>query len=83
MNCSAPDGHCQEVLGQLYAYLDNEETTLSVAEIKRHLDECGPCLREADLEVVLKQIVHRSCACETAPATLRVRIMTAITQVSY
>ncbi len=51
------------------------------AKIKQHLDECGPCLRQYDLDEAVKALVRRSCACETAPDQLRLRILTRITEV--
>ena len=47
----------------------------------QHLDECGPCLSQYDLDLVLKALVRRSCACECAPEELRTRIMVRITEV--
>ena len=49
--------------------------------IREHLDDCGPCLRQYDLDVVLKALVRRSCGCEQAPADLRERILVQISQV--
>ena len=74
------DTDCREVLDRVYEYLDAEVTPQDVAKIRQHLDECGPCLAEYDLEHALKALVRRSC-CEVAPAELRVRIMTRITQI--
>ncbi|HZI96449.1 MAG TPA: mycothiol system anti-sigma-R factor [Actinomycetales bacterium] len=75
------DVDCRDVLDQVYSYLDAEPTHLDVDKIRQHLDECGPCLREYDLENALKALVRRSCACEPAPDGLRLRIMTRITEV--
>jgi mycothiol system anti-sigma-R factor len=59
----------------MYAFLDQEDTDLAIEAIRRHLDECGPCLRQFQVEAALKALVRRSCSCEPAPAQLRVRIM--------
>ena len=84
MICGEPgSGDCEVVLREFYAHLDNEPTTMTIAEIRRHLDECAPCLHEADYEAAMKRLVHRCCGCEPAPVELRVRIMTAITRVQF
>ncbi|GAB3598673.1 mycothiol system anti-sigma-R factor [Angustibacter peucedani] len=75
------DTDCSEVLDRVYEYLDNEMGELDCAKIKQHLDECGPCLQEYDLDLALKALIRRSCACEAAPEELRTRILTRITQV--
>jgi len=75
---------CEEVVDRLYAFLDHELSTadeIDVGRIQRHLDECTPCLRERDVEVVVREVVRRACASDCAPETLRVRILTQITQV--
>lgn len=73
---------CDTVLDELFAYLDKEATTMSPDEIKRHLQGCAPCMSELDMEVALKRLVQRSCACEPAPETLRVRIVSQITRIT-
>jgi mycothiol system anti-sigma-R factor len=73
--------HCGEVLQRVYELLDGEMSQDDVARLKRHLDECGPCLAEYNLDVMLKALLRRSCACEEAPVSLRQRIMVQITEV--
>jgi len=75
------DTDCREVLDRVFEYLDNEMGELDCAKIKQHLDECGPCLQEYDLDQALKALIRRSCACESAPEELRLRVLTRITQV--
>jgi mycothiol system anti-sigma-R factor len=82
MSCGQPhETDCSEVLDRVFAYLDNELDTLDCEKIKQHLEECGPCLREYHLDQALKALIRRSCACEPAPETLRLRVLTQITQV--
>ncbi|GLY17945.1 mycothiol system anti-sigma-R factor [Kineosporia rhizophila] len=76
--CGEPD--CSKVLAQVYEYLDGELGEAELTEIRHHLDDCSPCLRQYDLDVALKALVRRSCQ-ETAPADLRDRIMVKITEV--
>lgn len=71
---------CAEVLDHLYAYLDHELPTADSAQIARHMDECGPCLREYGLEEVVRSLVRRSCH-ESAPASLRSRVLVSIAAV--
>lgn len=82
MSCGNPhDEDCQEILAQVYSYLDSEVTRDDVQRIQHHLAECGPCLRQYDLENALKALVRRSCACEAAPVDLRTKILTRITTI--
>jgi len=75
------DTDCREVLDRVFEYLDGEMGELDCAKIQQHLDECGPCLRQYDLDEAVKALVRRSCACEPAPEQLRARILTRITTV--
>jgi mycothiol system anti-sigma-R factor len=49
--------------------------------IRKHLDECGPCLREFGLEEVVKKLVAKHCGCDTAPLDLRRKVLVRIRQV--
>ncbi|KQX69728.1 mycothiol system anti-sigma-R factor [Angustibacter sp. Root456] len=82
MSCGNPhETDCTEVLDRVYEYLDNELEELDCAKIRQHLDECGPCLKQYDLDLALKALIRRSCACEPAPQELRTKILTRITMV--
>jgi len=82
MSCGHPhDTDCREVLVKVYEYLDGELDGETVEKIKVHLDECGPCLSEYDLDVALKRLVRRSCGGDCAPDELRARIVMEISQV--
>ena len=61
------DTDCSEVLQRVYEYLDGEMGPDDRSHIRQHLEECGPCLREYDLDQMLKALVRRSCAGEAAP----------------
>ncbi len=83
MSCGKPhEVDCQAVLEELFVYLDREKTNLDPQKIREHLEECAPCLSQHDLDAALKALVRRSCSCESAPETLRVRIVSQITQVT-
>ncbi len=68
------DTDCAEVLENLFLFLDHEIEDASYAEIRQHLDECGPCLAKYNLEQVVKTLVARSCR-EPAPPALRERVL--------
>ncbi|WP_330474260.1 mycothiol system anti-sigma-R factor [Terrabacter sp. C0L_2] len=69
---------CSEALLRVYEYLDGELGPDECAKIQAHLDECGPCLKEYDLDTTLKSLIKRSCECEQAPEALRMTIMSRI-----
>ncbi|HET7279149.1 MAG TPA: mycothiol system anti-sigma-R factor [Dermatophilaceae bacterium] len=72
---------CSEVLYRVYEYLDGEMGRDETRRIAAHLQECGPCLEQYDLDQAVKAVVKRSCQCEEAPMELRAQIMTRITQI--
>jgi mycothiol system anti-sigma-R factor len=76
-------GHtdCSEVLHRIFEYLDGELSPADVARVAAHLQACGPCLAEHDLERTLKAVVRRSCSEQPAPPTLRLSIMQQITTI--
>ncbi len=81
MSCGNPHSvDCRDVLGRVYDYLDDELENADCTEIREHLDECSPCLREFGLERVVKQLVARHCGCEPAPQELRAKVMNKIEQ---
>ena len=82
MSCGNPhETPCTEVLDQLYAYLDGELGAPDCDKIRQHLDECGPCLHEYDLDEVVKQLVHKHCGHDLVPGELRTKVLIRIRQV--
>lgn len=77
----AAEMNCDEVLDQVYEYLDGELDRDRIAEVRRHLEECGPCLQQFGLEQAVRELVARSCACSRAPDGLRDRILSRITEI--
>lgn len=61
---------CADVVEAVYLYLDGELAREAIEEIRQHLDECSPCLREYGVEQEVKSLIARSC-CESAPEQLR------------
>jgi mycothiol system anti-sigma-R factor len=83
MSCGKPhEVPCNEVLDAVYEYLDNEIPDPGrCAQIKLHLDECGPCLEKYGLEQIVKQLVHRSCGHDEVPPGLRGKVLARIREV--
>jgi len=82
MSCGDPHATpCSEVLDAVYVYLDGEQGSHERAEIRQHLDECGPCLRQYGLENAVKALVARCCGSDPAPIDLRERVLVRIQQV--
>ena len=82
MSCGKPhEVPCTEVLALVYSYIDGEMEDTSTAQIRQHLHECGPCLREYGLEEVVKKLVHKHCGSDLVPSELRSRVLTRIQQV--
>jgi len=73
---------CSRARLQLYEYLDGEMGSDDCVRIREHLEHCGPCLKEYDLDQTLKALVRRSCGCEVAPTELRMQIMSRITTIN-
>ena len=79
MSCGKPhDVPCTEVLARVYSYLDGEIEAQGLAQIREHLDECGPCLREYGLEEAVKRLVQKCCGAEAAPTGLRTKVLVRI-----
>lgn len=70
-------GKCGDAVERLYDYLDGELDEARMALVKRHLDECLPCLGAFDFEAELRQVIARKCR-ESVPDQLRARITLAI-----
>jgi len=82
MSCGNPHGvPCDEVLAVVYYYLDGELDDSGCAEIREHLDECGPCLREFGLEESVKRLVHKHCGHDDVPLNLRAKVLSRIREV--
>jgi mycothiol system anti-sigma-R factor len=71
---------CSDVLEALYLFIDGEIDSANASLIRHHLDDCAPCLKAYDLDVIVKSLIARSCA-EKAPPPLRERVLMSIRQV--
>jgi len=74
------DDSCSEVLSRMYFFIDHELADADSEAIQQHIDDCGPCLREVDVERIVKALIARSCV-EEAPVELRQRVMFSIRHV--
>jgi mycothiol system anti-sigma-R factor len=82
MSCGKPhEVPCTEVLALVYSYIDGEMEDASSVQIRQHLHECGPCLREYGLEELVKKLVHSCCGHEETPGELRTKVLTRIATV--
>jgi len=82
MSCGNPhEMDCSAALERVYEYIDGELDEGNVGRIRQHLEECGPCLSEVDVDRMLKSLVRRSCGGDCAPEELRAKILVQITQV--
>ena len=82
MSCGSHHGgkDCNEVLVNLYRFIDHELDDASCAEIQQHIDDCAPCLRHHELDILVSKLVARSCAAR-APEPLRDRVLLSLRQV--
>jgi mycothiol system anti-sigma-R factor len=82
MSCGDPhDVDCMAVVEQAFLYLDGELEDADCATVRRHLDECAPCLRAYGLEDDFKRIVARKCGGDAAPMELRTRLLAKLAEV--
>ena len=72
---------CDEVLADVYLYLDDESDSDVRQRIRTHLDDCAPCLRRFGLEQDVKSLVARCCGGDVAPSGLKTRIRVRLTEV--
>ena len=69
------DCGCDEAVAELWAYLDSELHADEAARVRAHLQQCGGCLEEHDVELVVKKLVRRCYSQdEAAPDELRAKI---------
>ena len=76
------DYGCDDVLRDVWLFLDDEMDPQRRAAVKQHLDDCSPCLEEAGLDAKLKSLLHRKCGGDRAPEQLKVRLLAALHEVT-
>jgi mycothiol system anti-sigma-R factor len=77
----AHDVDCAKVIEQVYLYLDGELPDDGGSQVRHHLEECAPCLREYGLEQEFKAFVARSCRCEDTPPEVKERLLARLREV--
>jgi mycothiol system anti-sigma-R factor len=70
--------HCDEALAEIYLLLDRECSPERDAQLRKHLDDCPPCLEEYGIDEQIKQLLARKCGGEHAPAELKQRLRASI-----
>jgi mycothiol system anti-sigma-R factor len=78
----ANGSHCDEVLRDVWMFLDDEMDPENRAAVQRHLDDCSPCLAEAGIDEKLKHLLHSKCGGDLAPERLRVRLVARLATMS-
>ena len=73
---------CDDVLRDVYLYLDDETDPTLQGKMRAHLHDCAPCLRQYGLEQDLKSLVARTCGGDRAPISLHERIRVRLTEVT-
>ncbi len=72
---------CSDVIEAVYVYLDGELDAADCENIRTHLDECGPCLRQYGLDKLVKSLVARSCGSDQAPDHLKLKVLARLQEV--
>ena len=75
------EADCSEALHRVFEYLDGELPENELGKISAHLAHCAACLQQYDLDTMVKGLVKRSCAGESAPNHLRAMVVQRITAV--
>ena len=65
---------CAEVIAEVWTLLDGECTAENREKLRKHLEECPPCLRLYGLEERIKVLIASKCRGEKAPEGLRERL---------
>lgn len=68
---------CNEVLRELYPFLDGEVDAHLRTHIAAHLGSCTDCLEVFDFQAELRMVVARKCS-EAVPDSLRARVLRCI-----
>jgi mycothiol system anti-sigma-R factor len=83
VSCGDPhETDCDEVLAEVFLYLDGEMTSARHELIRHHLDECSPCLRKYGIEQEVRALVARTCGGDIAPTRLRAKVLSRLQEVA-
>jgi mycothiol system anti-sigma-R factor len=82
MSCGDPhDIDCAKAIEKVYLYLDGEIADEDGTELRRHIEDCAPCLREYGLEQQFKALVARSCGCDETPPEVKEKLLVRLREV--
>jgi mycothiol system anti-sigma-R factor len=73
-DCGNHEADCNDVLAEVWLFLDHECDQSRRELLSRHLNECHPCLAVYGIEEKLKELLARKCGGEQAPNELRARL---------
>jgi len=71
---------CHEALVLVHDYLDGELDDMPAAQVKGHFDMCQQCYPHLRLETAFRDAVRRAASGEEAPAELKTRLITLISE---
>ena len=66
---------CEEVVEQLWDYLDGELTEAKMTEVRAHLKACHGCFPHFDFEKAFLEAVAKSREMHAAPDALRSKVI--------
>ena len=69
---------CNEALAEIFLLLDSECGPERDAELRRHIEDCPPCLGEYGIDEALKQLLARKCGGDHAPDQLKRKLHASI-----
>ena len=65
---------CEQILREVYPYLDAALSDAAREEIQLHLDECLDCLHVYDFHAELRLIIAKKCREQTVPPGLLAKV---------
>ena len=71
--CTAMDD-CEQILREIYPYLDAELSEEARVEIQGHLDDCLDCLHVYDFHAELRMVIAAKCRERTVPPGLLAKV---------
>lgn len=73
-DCAQNGGCTESRMDSIYKYLDGALEQQDFTEVRAHIENCTPCQSEHDLEIIIRDVVRRSCD-EKAPESLKDKIL--------
>lgn len=74
---------CREAVRQLWDYLDNELDDQRMAEVRRHLEECGRCLPHAEFGRRFLEALNSHRYKRMVPVEVRDQVMSALVAAGF